>query len=54
MNFLLTEAPFGHVPILSMNGTEVCGSVNIARFIAEKHGKVLWCMNIYKRGIVNQ
>jgi len=33
------EAPFGHIPILSVDGVEVCGSINIARFIAERHGE---------------
>ena len=37
-----TEAPFGHIPILSVDGTEACGSVNIARFIGERHGKFPW------------
>ena len=41
MTFQFAEAPFGHIPILSVDGTEVCGSVNIARFVAERHGKVL-------------
>jgi len=34
-----TEAPFGHIPILSVDGVEVCGSINIARFVAERHGE---------------
>ena len=38
--FNLAESPFGHIPILSVNGTEVCGSVNIARFVAERHGEL--------------
>ena len=47
--FYLAESPFGHIPVLSVNGTEVCGSVNIARFIAERHGKIFWYMD-YNRG----
>jgi len=39
MFLLHTEAPFGHIPILSVDGVEVAGSVNIARFIAERHGE---------------
>ena len=38
---ILVESPFGHIPVLSVDGTEVCGSVNIARFVAERHGKVM-------------
>ena len=37
---ILAESPFGHIPVLSVDGTEVCGSVNIVHFVAERHDKI--------------
>ena len=36
---LCLATPFGVLPILEFEGNQVTGSMNIARYLAEKYGK---------------
>ena len=36
---LCLATPFGVLPILEFEGNQITGSMNIARYLAEKHGK---------------
>ena len=35
-----TDMPFGHVPVLEVDGTRVAGSMNILRYLGRKYGKL--------------